>query len=199
MNNAMHREEPSDSTRERLLAAGLKLLAENGYLGATTREIARAADVTEVTLYRHFRSKDELFSTGLVELAQRLLTHVPDPTDDIEEGLRSLAQYISENISAETDRIIRIIPELSRRPQLVGDTVAQTLQQFYGKLTTFFRYYQQTGELTADVGDSIAMVFLGPMYASVLLGEMGGLSVVFDYKQYARHFLDGYRNARQMK
>jgi AcrR family transcriptional regulator len=43
-----------------LLAAG-KLFARQGYHGTTTREIARLADVSENTLFRHFDHKEELF------------------------------------------------------------------------------------------------------------------------------------------
>src|SRR3990172_6319439 len=48
-------------TKERLFDASLKLISEKGYLGATTREIAQEADVTELTLFRHFGSKERLF------------------------------------------------------------------------------------------------------------------------------------------
>ncbi|MFD1332337.1 TetR/AcrR family transcriptional regulator [Methylopila musalis] len=47
-------------TRGRIEAAALKLFAERGVEGASTREIARAVGVTEGALYRHFASKEEL-------------------------------------------------------------------------------------------------------------------------------------------
>lgn len=49
-------------TRERLLKAAAKVFARDGLTGATTREIARMAEVNEVTLFRHFHSKEELIS-----------------------------------------------------------------------------------------------------------------------------------------
>jgi len=48
-------------TNKRLLEATLKLISEKGYMGATTREIAQEAGVTELTLFRHFGSKEKLF------------------------------------------------------------------------------------------------------------------------------------------
>src|SRR5512143_1758481 len=48
-------------TNEQLLKATLKLISEKGYVGATTREIAQEAGVTELTLFRHFGSKEKLF------------------------------------------------------------------------------------------------------------------------------------------
>lgn len=48
-------------TRERILAAALKLFAEKGYEGATTKEIAREAGYAEGTIYRHFQDKKDLF------------------------------------------------------------------------------------------------------------------------------------------
>jgi AcrR family transcriptional regulator len=197
MDSERHLEESSDSTRERLLAAGLKLLAEEGYRGATAREIARAAGVTEVTLYRHFRSKDELFAAAVTDEAERLVKLVPEPSGNMEDDLRSLARYVDEHLSAERDRIVRVLPELHRRSELLGQDVVGSVRRFHEKIIALFRHYQRTGELTSDMGDEVTAVFLGPMYANALLGEVGGISVSFDYEQYVRHFLSGYRNAKK--
>ncbi len=48
-------------TKQRLLESTLELISKKGYLGATTREIARGAGVTELTLFRHFGTKERLF------------------------------------------------------------------------------------------------------------------------------------------
>jgi AcrR family transcriptional regulator len=52
-------------TKSRLLEATLLLVSEKGYLGAATREIAGRAGVTEITLFRHFGSKEHLFEEVL--------------------------------------------------------------------------------------------------------------------------------------
>ncbi|MGE5799532.1 MAG: helix-turn-helix domain-containing protein, partial [Syntrophaceae bacterium] len=44
----------SEQTREKILDASLRLFSDKGFLGATTRGIARRAGVAEVTLFRHF-------------------------------------------------------------------------------------------------------------------------------------------------
>lgn len=51
--------------RARLLAAAARVYAQHGYAGATTRRIAREADVNEVTLFRLFRSKDALVDEAI--------------------------------------------------------------------------------------------------------------------------------------
>jgi AcrR family transcriptional regulator len=47
-------------SREQILAAAAKLYAEHGFRGTTTRAIAEAAGVNEVTLFRIFGSKESL-------------------------------------------------------------------------------------------------------------------------------------------
>ena len=54
-----------NTTKQRLLDATLKLISEKGYLGSTTREIAQEAGVTELTLFRHFGTKEKLFEALL--------------------------------------------------------------------------------------------------------------------------------------
>ncbi len=53
-------EYPSEDTRQRILHAATQLFAEVGYAQATTRLIADAAGVNEVTLFRHFGNKKAL-------------------------------------------------------------------------------------------------------------------------------------------
>jgi AcrR family transcriptional regulator len=61
--------------RERLLTATLDLVARRGSRGATTRAIAEAAGVNELTLFRQFHSKDTLIREALKWHA----THAPTP------------------------------------------------------------------------------------------------------------------------
>lgn len=46
---------------ERILATGADLFARFGYNGVSTRDIASAADVNEVTIYRHYPRKHDLY------------------------------------------------------------------------------------------------------------------------------------------
>jgi TetR/AcrR family transcriptional regulator len=55
----------ADATRKRILAAALDLFSELSFDGATTREIAARADVTQPLLNYHFSSKDELWRAAV--------------------------------------------------------------------------------------------------------------------------------------
>jgi AcrR family transcriptional regulator len=50
--------------RERIVAAAARVIRERGVTGATTKEIARAAKVSEGSLYNHFESKTALFGAA---------------------------------------------------------------------------------------------------------------------------------------
>ena len=46
--------------RDKLIEAAARVYGEYGFRGATTRRIAEEAGVNEVTIFRHFGSKDAL-------------------------------------------------------------------------------------------------------------------------------------------
>ncbi|MBS4022884.1 MAG: TetR/AcrR family transcriptional regulator [Dethiobacter sp.] len=48
-------------TQQTILAAAKKLFITNGYKGTTTIQIAREAGISEMTLFRHFPSKEDIF------------------------------------------------------------------------------------------------------------------------------------------
>lgn len=63
-------------TRDRIEMAAIRLFVEKGVAETSIRDIARAVDVSEGALYRHFASKDELvwmaFEHHYVDFAERL-------------------------------------------------------------------------------------------------------------------------------
>jgi TetR/AcrR family transcriptional regulator, mexJK operon transcriptional repressor len=52
------------SSNDKLLLAAIDLIAEKGYNGTSTQEIATAAGLSEKTLFRHFGSKRNLLETA---------------------------------------------------------------------------------------------------------------------------------------
>ncbi len=59
------------STEHRILDAALRVFEQAGFRGATTRRIAEEARVNEVTLFRHFGTKDELLLAALHRAEER--------------------------------------------------------------------------------------------------------------------------------
>ena len=57
---------PKPSHREKLLAAGFQVVFEQGYCGASVRDIVQAAGVPQGSFTNHFRSK-EAFSLEVLE------------------------------------------------------------------------------------------------------------------------------------
>lgn len=52
----------SEERREMIIAATRRVFAEKGFHGTTTRDLASAAGVSEALLYKHFPTKEALFS-----------------------------------------------------------------------------------------------------------------------------------------
>ncbi|MGH1505608.1 MAG: helix-turn-helix domain-containing protein, partial [Acidimicrobiales bacterium] len=55
---ARTRRPSADETRARILAAAVEVFAERSFDGASTREIASRAEVTQPLLNYHFQSKE---------------------------------------------------------------------------------------------------------------------------------------------
>ena len=55
-----------DKTEHKILDVAMRVFASEGYEGATTRKIAEAAEVDEVTLFRKFQSKENILRAVII-------------------------------------------------------------------------------------------------------------------------------------
>jgi len=92
-------QEMQDKTKEKLVDAALKLFAEEGYVGTKTRIIAHEAGFSEMTLFRKFRTKENLFDTVLIEKKELILDEIYEIFNgnkirDPIESFRTLIEYL---------------------------------------------------------------------------------------------------------
>jgi AcrR family transcriptional regulator len=83
----------ADRKREEILRVAEKVFAEKGYEGATLREIADGVKIKTPALYYHFRSKEELYNSLMMDIYRKLQNEVLGPitekkTDDPKEKIR---------------------------------------------------------------------------------------------------------------
>jgi AcrR family transcriptional regulator len=89
--------------REQLIEVATKLFAKFGYEATTTAAIADAAKVTEPILYRHFKSKQELFiaiaramSHQTLDNWQKLIDRAIDPAEQIRLIAREFPEHLQQ-------------------------------------------------------------------------------------------------------
>lgn len=185
----------ADPTRTALMRAGLELLAEKGYKGTTTREIAARAGVSEVTLFRQFGSKKALLQAAVQKLrppVELILPHGQMTASSLEDHLLRLAQGYARMLEANQGLLVRLLPELARHPELRGETGPLGLQKAMSAVFEYFAELQKQGLLRADESPSqVAVALLGPLFArGVLLGALA-LRPAFDLQAHVRGFLKG--------
>src|SRR3954469_23216167 len=87
--------------REQLIEVATRLFAKWGYNATTTAAIADAAGVTEPILYRHFKSKQELFVAITRDVSQRTISEWQNLTQasaDPREQIRRIAKEFPDHL-----------------------------------------------------------------------------------------------------
>ncbi len=70
------RERKKLQTRQLIAEAARRLFAERGFAAVTVADVARAADVSEATVFNYFPTKEDLFYSGLEAFEEELLASI---------------------------------------------------------------------------------------------------------------------------
>lgn len=112
------------NVRDQLLVAAARVYAEGGYHGATTRRIASAAGVNEITLFRHFGSKDVLLREALARCQGEGAATLPEePTDPLRE-LTDWSRSHFRDLRTRASLIRTCLAESAEHPGLFGPEIS---------------------------------------------------------------------------
>ena len=118
-----------DLTRKRILAAARDVFSRDGFQGATTREIAREAGVNEVTVFRHFHTREELLHATLKQSCASLDALV-QPQENWRENLFGcLGRFVQEVYTHLRGKEALVRAFTSEAP-ILPESTRRTLQEF---------------------------------------------------------------------
>ena len=168
MNNSVQR---TAQTRARILKAATEVFATSGIAGATTREIARVAGVNEVTLFRHFQSKEQLLAAVVQQvtaLQAEALANQDEWTGNLHIDLLHYA-WLYNNMLEEHEALVRMfIGEAKRHPEAALQVLRETVQPLREKLIAYLHNGVEQGNVRPDV-DLLTAV---DMFTGMLLSGM---------------------------
>ncbi len=151
-------------TKKRLLEATLKLISEKGYRGATTRKIAQEAGVTELTLFRHFGSKEKLFKEllGSYTFLPRLKELLPK-LDGLSsrEALELIATRFLLTLKERKSMVRIMYSEYATYPENIREVYNKFVLEMRTTLAAYFEGLQKRGVLRKNISPAMtARMFL---------------------------------------
>lgn len=192
---------PSD-TRQRLLDAAARVFARDGLTGATTRAIARDAGVNEVTLFRHFQTKDRLLAAVVGEnFGTKTSPHqvtLPSPTDDLRADLAAFAGAYEKLLTANWPLVRTMLGEMhlhlneTHEKQVFKAIFLPLKEAVVQRIETA----QHAGQIKSNLrADMLGDLLFGSIFTSVLRRSIPHLRIEYSSATYldaaVGMFLDG--------
>jgi AcrR family transcriptional regulator len=165
------RERKKHKTRQLIAATARELFTSRGFENVSVVEIARAAEVSETTVFNYFPTKEDLIFHGLEAFEDQLLQAVRDrePGEGVLQafgrfilqprGLLAAADPASADAVMSISRTIAISPALAAREQ-------QILARYAGSLAVLLA--EETGASPGDLTPSVVANTLIGIHRAVL-------------------------------
>lgn len=180
-------------TRELLLQAAVRVYAELGTRGATTRRIAQEAGVNEISLFRHFGSKEQLIREALgVQANAALPGRLPDPPVDPVRELEHFAREYHAALYAHRSVVRKTMGEFEEHPDVCG--IACERPRALGvELAAYLEALRTNGLAFGSWSASAAAgMLMGTLFADALgrdcMPELYGSSEIDAVQEYVRLF-----------
>jgi AcrR family transcriptional regulator len=178
------RERKKRRTRELIADTARRLFVERGFDRVTVAEVARAADVSEKTVFNYFPTKEDLFYWRMEEFEKELLDAIRKraPGDSFLEAFgRFVLQrrgLLAKQDPAGAEYLARLTRMISESPALLARE-AQVFDRYTASLAALMA--EETGAGVDDVEPWVA--------ANALMGVHRAL---IDYSR--KRILEGARN-----
>ena len=159
-----------DKTRNRIMNAASRLFSEKGFSGTTTRAIANEAGINEVTLFRHFGSKENLARAimdqfGGPAIAENITALL---SGDYRQDLLLIGSMMLKVMTERNDVMRMAICEAGHFPEF-QDIVAENPRQLRRMLSRYFEDQMEKGHIHRGHPELLAQAFLGMFFSYTVL------------------------------
>jgi AcrR family transcriptional regulator len=191
------RERKKQQTRKLIYETAARLFAERGFDSVTVAEIAREAEVSDVTVFNYFPTKDDLFFGGMEFFEEKLIEAVRSRApgvsvlaafrEPVVDGLARLEMDETPRVIAKIAALINASPSLQvRERELVAHYTEVLTRLIADERNVEADDVEAVGVATALMGSHRALVAY--VRARVMAGERGPALVEHARSQAVRAF-----------
>jgi len=159
----------ADERKEAILLASLKLFARHGFHGVTTRAIAGAAGISEALLYRHFESKDALYTAletwclrQTIATAEKLAT-LPPSTEALVLAIHFMVSEIMRAPENDVEHVRDLrclnLASLLEDGRFAREFLQANIERFVPRIVEFLQAAARAGDLVTPVSNATARVW----------------------------------------
>jgi AcrR family transcriptional regulator len=132
--------------RQQLMEVATRLFARMGYEATTTAAIARAARITEPILYRHFKSKSELFVAIVKAVSEQTMRHWLELIKDVQNPaaqIRRISTEMPDHMAhlADAYHVLHGALATSRDKKVIA-----VMKEHYAQIERFFAQLVRDGQ-----------------------------------------------------
>lgn len=162
----------TDDTRRKIISAAMKLFGEVGYSRATTRAIAEAAGVNEVTLFRHFGNKKNLLMACIetfnaTTFAAKFETEL---TGDYDEDILRMARLQIRETAASLDILRLMLCDARNVPELREAMLAGGRSNMV-RISGYFQGQIDRGVVRSDIPAEVLASAFDSLFSSNVIFE----------------------------
>ena len=160
----------AEERRTAIIDATRELLAESGVRGLTVEGVAARAGVAKTTIYRRWRSKDELALAVLIDMVEHVVS-VPDLGDTRAELVAFVDGAVRILGSTLMGRVMQgLVSDLAADPELAAAFRERVVAARVAEVRRLAQRGIERGDLRAETDlELLHELLFGPIYYRLLL------------------------------
>ena len=177
---------------EKVYNAAMKTIIERGYTGATTKQIAEAADISEVTLFRKYGNKAQLVKQTIAAIAEMIdFESAVRYTGDVAADLLRIVKRYQGSAEKNGQFFYTLLIEIPRYPELTG--LFDTPFDMFNSFGQLLARYQSEGVLKQEHPLHAVVSLIGPLALTNMVRGTKSDSPVppIDLPNHVAQFLNG--------
>lgn len=187
-----------DKTEQKIVDATIFLLDKEGMNGTTTKKIAKKAEVSEVTVFRKFKSKDNLLKIAKIYYSDYFLEKISDIFTNYEDtDLESLLKHIWGKLVNFLDNNLDIIKialdELMSNPE-EEKIFSKFSDEVLKNLTHIFQEQIDKGKIRKINPSAAALTVFSVIVEGIIFWKFESKVSNDDTNKYLDDFLDIFIN-----
>ncbi|GAA1456797.1 TetR/AcrR family transcriptional regulator [Williamsia maris] len=156
------------AVRDGVLAAAVNELLNTGFDGVTIASVAEAAGVHVTSVYRRWRTKEQLITDALLNHIDPAI-EIPD-TGDLRRDLVELTSNLHESLSSPQSKAMLRLASMPLEIDRLEEARRRVLDARMDAMGVVLDRAVERGEIDAAVDRRLALEFLhAPIYTRVLL------------------------------